>query len=278
MLGGVGLLAVTSLFGMIAGASRTIAQQRRALEGRVTQLSRLLDQNRKLRQRLQSSSARSAEFNEHFLRRMGSELHDGPAQLVSLALLLLDGNRQPALVVADGAAPLVLPVDVRTTIRGALSDALSEIRNLSHGLSLPELEDLTLAETVRAAVQAHEQRCNCSVAVEIADLPGRVPHITKATCYRFVQEALNNASRHAQAAGVSVSARQEGSALLIEVKDQGPGFDVSTLDGGGRLGLVGLRERLESIGGALTIWSHQGQGTRLLARIPENGGEALKDD
>ena len=100
--------------------------------------------------RQESASRRSTELNEQFLRRVGSDLHDGPAQLIALASLRLDAIRQ--LVSAIPQIPASKSEDLDTA-QNALDDALAEIRNISSGLVLPELEGLTLTEILTKAAR-----------------------------------------------------------------------------------------------------------------------------
>jgi signal transduction histidine kinase len=116
----------------VGRASRTIERQ-------ITDLRRLLAQNEDLRIRVERSSQRVSEINERYLRDLGSDLHDGPAQHIGLALLRVDAlARTPAAnknaKQLNGAA-----ADI-ATIRTALRDALNEIRNISAGLVLPGQE------------------------------------------------------------------------------------------------------------------------------------------
>ncbi len=263
VLGGITLVAVTSLLGMVRGASRTIDDQRASLQQRVIQLSQLLRQNQDLRERVERSSERASEMNEKFLRRLGSELHDGPAQLIGLALLRLDA---PMGKGGDGGAQGGLPAAELRTVLGALRDALGEIRTISAGLSLPLLEQLTVRQTLEAAVRGHIQRTSTEVATLIAGLEMDAPHGVKATAFRFAQEALNNATRHAGAAGQTVEARLDRESIVIEVSDTGPGIGAGSSEG--RLGLAGLRDRIESMGGTFQVISGDGRGTRLRALLP----------
>jgi signal transduction histidine kinase len=283
LLGVAGLFAVATLYGMVARANRTILDQRSALQQQITKLSSLLEQNTELRRRLERSSERAAEVNERYLRRLGSELHDGPAQLLSLALLRLDASRgsasatagvavgggtsRPRLVESRSAA-----ADDTAIIRSALTDALAEIRNLSVGLSLPALEPLSLEATLLAAVRSHEQRTGTHVDLDVGALPPESSHAIKSTAYRFVQEGLNNAIRHAKGAGQRVAATNRDGIVEIEITDRGPGFDAASLAVSGRLGLAGLRERIEASGGVLEIEAATGRGTRLRARLPVDQG------
>ncbi|MGL4396999.1 MAG: sensor histidine kinase, partial [Hyphomicrobium sp.] len=115
------------------------------------------------------------------------------------------------------------------------------------------------------------------VAVESSDdLPAVGSNLMLASVYRFVQEGLNNAVRHAGGKGQTVLARRENDMLILEVADQGPGMaEPAAPSSGQRLGLIGLRERIEALGGCLKIASNGACGTRLTAHIPlMDGGEA----
>jgi hypothetical protein len=205
------------------------------------------------------------------LRRLGGELHDGPAQHIGLALLRLDAfDRKPSPAsISKNGAVVALPQDVEV-VRTALRDALKDIRNISAGLSLPELEKLSISETLQAAVRDHSRRTNTAVETDISAVDGAAVQNIKTTAFRFVQEALNNATRHAGAVGQSVKARQDQGAIVIEVRDRGTGFDPETLRKEGKLGLAGMRERVESIGGEFSIESIPGRGTCLKAKLPRS--------
>lgn len=274
IIGGIAVCAVSALFGIVGRASGTIERQRSALQGKITELGTLLAQNEELRTRVERSSQRALEINEQYLRRLGAELHDGPAQLLGLALLRLDSLDRTSTARQNGNAKHSAPNggDVET-IRTALRDALNEIRNISIGLSLPSLERLSIGETLDAAVRDHIRRTNTAVETDIsADGAGAV-HPIKTAAFRFVQEALNNATRHAGAADQRVRARRDNGFVVIEVSDRGHGFDPAGQTRDDQLGLIGMRERIESLGGEFEIRSTMGGGTCLKARLPLNSGE-----
>ncbi len=224
----------------------------------------MLAQNEELRERVERSSQRVSEVNERYLRRLGGDLHDGPAQLLGLGLLRLDAVESAVLKTCDDEK---IRQDIHT-VRGSLRDALKDIRNISVGLALPELERLSLRETLQAAVRDHTRRTNTAVEAHIVGVEGDALHPVKTAAFRFIQEALNNATRHASGAGQSVTAREEDGYLTIEVRDRGTGFDPGAPRPEGKLGLTGMRERLESIGGAFSVHSGPDIGTCLRARLP----------
>lgn len=265
IIGGIAVCAVSALFGIVGRASRTIEQQKQELQKRIAELQALLAQNQELRVRVERSSRRASEINEQHLRRLGAELHDGPAQLLGLALLRLDSLERTPTGRRTGNA-----VNDAETIRTALRDALNEIRNISIGLSLPSLDRLSIGATLQAAVRDHERRTNTAVDAQISADSRQAPHPIKAAAFRFVQEALNNATRHAGAADQKVSAHSDSGFIAIEVSDRGKGFNPAAQTREDQLGLAGMRERIESLGGEFTIKSAAGAGTILQARLPLN--------
>jgi signal transduction histidine kinase len=99
-------------------------------------------------------------------------------------------------------------------------------------------------------------------------LPEQAPLAVKIALLRTLQEALSNATRHGQAGQVSVGLTRDGDVLELRVDDQGPGFDPEQVRSSGRLGLVGMRERAELLGGTFEIHSAPGRGTGVLVRWP----------
>lgn len=265
MLGMYALLAIFS-----KRSSDTIDRQQGELHRQVVRLTELLDQNRQLHGRVQRAAASVAGLNEKLLRRVGAELHDGPAQDLSLALMQMD----IAIAQNENGSPITSRVGLLTGIQSALQTALGEIRGIASGLALPQLAALSPAQLFEHAARAHEKRTNTSVEVELKSLPGELPLPVKITAYRLVQEALNNSFKHAGGAGQKVCARGADQALWIEISDTGPGFEAGqAMDAGDHIGLVGMRERVESLGGTFEIHSQPGQGTAVsaLLSLPASG-------
>jgi signal transduction histidine kinase len=243
-------LAVFALLSAIVfRGSRMIEAQSSALKERVSELSALLTQNRQLRLRVQRASQRVTALNERYMRRIGADLHDGPAQLVALAALRLDSDALTSPDAAKDARESEL-----VTIRSSLDEAMREIRHICNGLVLPHIEAAELPDILKLAVSAHEQRTGSRVDLSISGTPGTLSPSERICVYRFVQEALNNSYRHAGGAGQAVAQRFEGGRLVVEVADRGGGFDPAVVRSEG-LGLAGLRERIESLGGTFSVQS-----------------------
>jgi signal transduction histidine kinase len=262
------LLMYLLLSGFVRRASDTISRQQAELGRRVVQLTDLLSQNQELHERVRRAAASVALLNESYLRRVGSELHDGPVQDLGLSLLKLDASigqlENPAGKTVD---PDV--VDQLSGVETSLQSALKEMRGIAAGLSLPQLSDLSLAETVVRAVRTHERRTGTRVALDLEPLPEEAALALKITVFRLIQEALNNAFRHASGEGQQVRVRVEGGQLVVEIADSGPGFRPEQASGwDGHLGVTGMRERVESLGGLFEIESEIGRGTRIMAHLP----------
>jgi signal transduction histidine kinase len=272
MVVGLTTLAMAlSLYGIVAHGSRLIEQQRNALTARMEETRRIAGQNADLRERVQRASAKASELNEQYLRRISADLHDGPAQLVGLAALKLDSlNRM--------AEPEKRSREI-AGVRKALDDAMQEIRSICTGLSLPDIEGLAISAVIARATREHEERTHTPVALDAhigPEFDAGAPHSVLITVYRFVQEGLNNAFRHAGGEGQAVAARIENSALVTTVSDAGAANTGSgtapTADGHG-LGLAGLHERIESMGGQLSFERRADGGSVLEMRLRlYNGG------
>ena len=128
---------------------------------------------------------------------------------------------------------------------------------------------MTLEEALMFMVRTHERRTGTTIACTMNELPGQAPEFVKIALCRFIQEGLNNAFKHADGRGQRVYIAWDGVRITIEVADQGPGM--CDADGAMRqpgLGLAGLRDRIESIGGEVTMESAPDAGTCIRASLP----------
>jgi signal transduction histidine kinase len=264
VVGGATLVIYLLLAGFVRRASDTIERQQITLNDQISRLTELLAQNQELHERVRRAAGSVATLNERFLRRIGSELHDGPAQDLGLALLKLD--------VLIGRWEQSQPgsgfVEELSGIQSSLENAQKEIRAISTGLSLPQLAELSLPETLIRAVRAHERRTGSRVRLDVAPLAEQAALPVKITVYRVLQESLNNSYRHAGGANQQIRAFMDGDVLALEISDEGPGFVPQPTEVlNGHLGLAGMRERVESLGGTFSIQSEIGKGTQVTARF-----------
>ncbi|MFB9994716.1 sensor histidine kinase [Deinococcus oregonensis] len=248
------LLAYLLLSGLVQRGSNTIAQQKNVLNRQLAEQRALLAQNAELHDRVQRAATRITELNERVMERVSSGLHDGPAQDVSYALLRLDS-------LALQAEYLEVPRRAQAgrdlaALEHSLTRAMQAMRDLATNVRLPYLQALSLEETLERAVRDHRHRTGSEVVTHWRALPRDVPLPVKITVFRIVREALSNAYKHAGGRGQQVRAWIQEAWLHLEIQDQGEGFDVAQVDPEGiHLGLMGMRERTESLGGHFAVES-----------------------
>lgn len=264
----VTLAIMAGLFGIVHRGSKTIETQRAALARRVFEMEEVSRHNRLLKERSQRASARVTELNEQFIRTLGADLHDGPAQLIGFSILKIDEIRKSTGPAAT--EKLLQPM------QSALDEAMREIRSIAKGLLLPEIAELPLHEVISRAVRAHEVRTSSQVALATAEVRAPVSDAVKICVFRFVQEGLNNAYRHGGGIGQEVGNLIDGFALRVWVLDRGSN-QIASSDWAtkGGMGLYGLRERVESLGGSLTVEAERDAGTRIQMTLDLSGGLLL---
>jgi signal transduction histidine kinase len=202
------------------------------------------------------------ETMEGEIKRIAHSVHDEAGQLLDAARLAISG-------VGRDASPF-LKEQLREV--GAILDkAESELRRLSHELRPIILDDLGLVPALQVLADGVSRRSGVAVQVDTC-LEGRPSANVETALYRIVQEALTNVVRHSRAKNVRIQlGRDAAGALHCGIHDDGVGFDVVTLlarkERGG-LGLIGIRERLNAVGGTLQIRSETGWGTELRIEIP----------
>lgn len=259
VVGSSGFAMFLVLMGVVRPAGKTIEGQQKTLTQQVSDLTRALRRNSELRSELDAANRRSVEANDRFLRRIGAELHDGPAQLLALSLLRLDGiAHQPG-----AEPPTQAQLSEVAVLRKVIGDALAEIRNISSGLALPEIQAKPMGEILQDCADAHERRTGSSVERQIEPIADDLPIAAKICFYRLAQEGLNNAFRHAGGAHQRLSLSKVDDELALEISDQGAGFDVAKALASDRLGLSWMQDRVRSLGGAFEVISKEGQGTTL---------------
>ena len=231
----------------------------------IVRTAHLLIENQ--RARIKQATSRTVELNELNLRRIGADLHDGPAQSIGFALLRMDSlsndqhQQNPELYDATF-----------NKINNAMTDALQEIRNLSSGLIIPELNDLSFKEALINLIKKHENRTSTKVKHHLKQVPEDLRNSTKICIYRLIQEGLNNAYRHGKGMEQCVELILESTQLHLIVTDSGPGMttqDIDHLFDNKHLGIRGLRERVESLGGHFQLTGRDNlPGVRMLATLP----------
>jgi two-component system sensor histidine kinase DegS len=206
-----------------------------------------------------SISLKIIQAQEAERQRLAEDVHDGPAQVLTNAIFQVEYLDR---VIDD--SPRTARAEL-AFLRTMLRDGLDEVRSFIAALRPPSV-DLGLAQAIAEAGAAFATRHGISVDVSVEGIDQRVPREAKAAVLRIVQEALQNVRKHAAATRVQVGLDGE----LLVIADNGRGFDVMRLASARRnFGLQFMRERAELMGSSLQIESRQGEGTRILLRIPE---------
>jgi signal transduction histidine kinase len=212
------------------------------------------------RRRLRALSIGMLRAREEEARRIARELHDEAGQLLASVHIAVD--RLAAEVPAVGEARV-------NEIKGLLDLTEAELRRIAHELRPTILDDLGLGPALAVLAENVSTRSGIPVTVN-GRLELRLPAVVETAVYRIVQEALANAVRHAEASSIGVRLERLDGCLRTVVTDDGIGFDVNAVSARGDrgLGLIGIGERLEPLGGILEIDSTPRAGTRLIVTIP----------
>jgi signal transduction histidine kinase len=230
--------------------------------------ARLVDAVKKNSRDLRQLSARLITAQETERQHISNELHDEIGQMLTGITLNL-ANIQNYL--PESASPEIYEKLADTTT--LLAEMMHQVRELSHDLRPAMLRDLGLVPTLRWYISKCATRYDLKINFEGEELDGRLPPDTETVLFRVSQEALTNVARHAAASNVSLILERNDSLIQLTVEDDGKGFDKAALFSPGSpsqgAGLVGMRERVFSLGGKLDVKSEAGHGTRVHVELPQ---------
>ncbi|HKD71714.1 MAG TPA: sensor histidine kinase [Candidatus Acidoferrum sp.] len=213
----------------------------------------------KSRQELERLSRRLVDAQEAERRSISRELHDEVGQTLG------------ALLVDIGHLSNLLPAEDRITqeqigrIKKAAETAVKSIRDIALLLRPPMLDDLGLVPALEWQARETSRRGEMEVEVHAEELKGDLPDEVKVGIYRLVQEALQNAATHAHAKNATVLLKRERNSVVVEIIDDGKGFQPERTRG---MGILGMEERVRQLGGELAIRSTPGKGTAVHAELP----------
>ena len=252
-------LGVTLTITLILGALLAIFASRRILdlEGQASsRYAEILE----ARGQLKNLSARLVETQEEERRVLSRELHDEVGQ--SLSAILVGLSNLSAAIRANARAQMENEV---TALRRIVEGTVRMVRNITLLLRPSMLDDLGLIPALEWQAREVSRQTGLRVDVAAGGVSDQLPEEFKTCIYRVVQEALNNAARHAGAGSVRVVAQQEPRRLLLSIQDDGHGFNVARSRG---LGLLGMEERVAHLGGSLHLISERGSGTLISVILP----------
>ncbi|MCL7454993.1 MAG: GAF domain-containing protein [Anaerolineae bacterium] len=225
------------------------------------QNAQLFEEMRERREQLQLLSRRLVEVQEQERRYIARELHDEAGQALTslmIQLKLLQRQSQDPAAVFQGTAELL----------GVVEGLMENLHRLAVDLRPASLDHVGLVAALEQHCQTLSRQNGLPVTLEASGIEGRLSAEAETALYRIVQEALSNALRHARATRVDVVLQLRDGRIVVLVEDNGRGFDPTESRGSGRLGLAGMRERAEGLGGTFAVESHLNAGTSIIIEVP----------
>lgn len=196
--------------------------------------------------------------------RIARDLHDGVAQSLAFLRMRVDLwedwlHQEPERLSTEFV-----------TLKATLRQQIEELRRAIFALRPMELSQLGFVAALRRYVSEFAEQQDWDLELAVSDLPTDIPHVLELAAFRFTQEALNNAAKHASARHVAVALKALDGGLQIVVRDDGVGFDPGTQGElpSARLGLRQMRERAAALDGRLTVLSRPGQGAEVRIWLP----------
>jgi PAS domain S-box-containing protein len=244
------------------------------LEGRVAErtaeISALLEQSRHMQEQLRHLSHLVLRAQEEERKRISHELHDQVAQtLVGINLELI------ALALEAGSKTAVFKKRFARTQR-LVEDSVNTLHRFTSELRPPVLDHFGLVPALNAYLKDWAKQTGSRVTVTASAGLEPLNNAGRTVLYRVTQAALSNVARHAKASRVKVRIQKRRGAVRLEIEDNGKGFRVeadSLAERHKRLGLLGMKERLEMVGGNFAVDSVPGRGTTIRAEIPLGNGD-----
>jgi signal transduction histidine kinase len=249
--------------------------QRRAVEKALTRSQqhqrRLLEESRHMRDQLRLLSRQLLVAQEEERKRISRELHDVIAQT------LTGINIRLATLKADATMNTQDRERNITRTQELLEQSVNVVHQFALELRPTVLDDIGLIPALHTFMKGFKKQTGIRVSLSAFAAVEQVNGDKRIVFYRVAQEALTNVARHAQASRVEVSIQKLDGAVCMKIKDDGKGLPADCVRNGhtnNRLGLLGMRERLEMVGGNFTIESVPGQGTTIMAQIPLGNARA----
>jgi signal transduction histidine kinase len=256
---------------LLTGRPRTFSPEQLSLMVVVGQQVGVAVENARLYEQAEQAAAMSERT------RLARELHDSVTQSLYSVTMYTEAAAR-LLTTGEEATAAKYLRDARDTAQ----EALREMRLLIFELRPPALEQSGLAGALQARLDAVEKRAGVQAELRVVGVEGMadaewLPLAVQQELYHIAQEALNNSLKHAKAENLQVCLQLTDATVRLEVVDDGIGFDPTTAEARGGLGLPGMRERVQRIGGKLQIESVLGRGTTVSAEVPRGGENDITD-
>lgn len=211
---------------------------------------------------------RIIQAQEEERRRVAREIHDGPAQ--SLANVVLRTEICEKMLDIDKDAARGELQELRATVKNSLQD----VRRIIFALRPMALDDLGLIPAITRYLENLKEQHKLNVVMDFSEERWRVDSVSEVALFRIIQEAAQNAVKHAKADKITVIIEDKEYSILVCVRDNGVGFVAEEILKNPKpdsYGLLGMKERVEVLGGQLTIMSKPGKGTEITVHLPLEG-------
>ncbi|HBY98341.1 MAG: GAF domain-containing sensor histidine kinase [Ardenticatenaceae bacterium] len=237
----------------------------RKVEQRTNELVQAQEALAQKTEQLQRLLAATVHIQEEERVRIARDLHDGSNQLITGTLYEIQAAHESILAQRPAVALEKLGI-----IKGLLRKIEAENQRIISGLRPPLLDAQGLVPALKWHARTAQDRSQIACSIQVSGQPRRLSPEAETAVYRIVQESLNNVMAHAQAQTVEIRVSFRPARLCVIVEDDGTGFDVESVlaTAPGQMGLIGMRERAESIGGQLKVRSLPGHGTRIVLNLP----------
>jgi len=227
--------------------------------------SQLLEQSRHMQEQLRLLSRQLLSAQEEERKTISRELHDQIAQTLTGINIRLTALKAESTVNTKG-----LQNKISSTQR-LVEKSVDIVHRFARELRPTVLDDLGLIPALHSFMKSFTTRTGVRTSLTAFAALEKLDAAKRTVLFRVAQEALTNVARHAQASRVEVSIRKIRGRVCMKIRDDGKSFDVERVlqtKGNGRLGLLGMRERLEMVGGKFVVESSPGKGTTVQAQIP----------
>ncbi|HEY8577740.1 MAG TPA: histidine kinase [Devosia sp.] len=246
----ISLIVMIGLFVIGLQGARTVERQRALLAKRLQQFRSRATRYRHSKDVAEEATRNVTLLTERYLRNIGTDLHDGPAQTIGLAVLKLDGVRSKSRAAQRSAAI--------SDVEAVLGDAMAEIRDIAMALVLPEIDRLDIAQVINNAAARHLRRTGGGLMFDNQAEPVQLPADVSVCVFRFVQEGLNNAFKHGLAGNQTLTARTEDGLLKLAISNHYDEHASPVLPQHIGIGLYSLRTRVQSLGGTFSFVRNNG--------------------
>jgi signal transduction histidine kinase len=256
----------------LAGSNRQLKQEiahrksaEKALRKSEQHYGELLQQSRRLQEEMRLLSRQLLLSQEEERKMISRELHDVIAQTLTSINVRLTNLKKDAMKNTKG-----LDRNIARTQR-LVERSVDIVHQFARDLRPTVLDDLGLIPALRTFMKGFREETGIRVSLSAFAAVEQVNGDKRTVLYRVAQEALTNVARHARASRAEVKIEKVDGFICMKIRDDGKGFQkerVLSAKRGERLGLLGMRERLDMVGGKFTVTSAPGRGTTVLAQVP----------